>query len=170
MNEEHQKQHEQAQPASSAAELKIEKRQDGRLWTKHEGKDVALRVRPCFPWSDPDRYVSLRDDNDNEIAMIEDLDSLTAATRDLMTHALAQSGFVMEIEAVLAMNEEFEVRTWQVRTCQGTRRFQTKRDDWPSTVGANAMMIRDIAGDLYCIRDANSLDPHSRKLLAPFID
>ena len=60
----------------SKTDLIIEKRPEGRLWTTIDGKDIALQIKPCFPWSYPQRYISLRDDEDDEIALIDDLSIL----------------------------------------------------------------------------------------------
>ena len=163
---------EKAEKAQGAAagRLRIEKRQDGRLWTQFRGKPVALRVYPCFPWSSPRRYISLRDDKDNEVALIKDLGEVESESRRLIEQALAESGFVMEIERVFSRDEEFEVRTWQVLTKQGPRKFQTKKDEWPQVLPDGALLIPDVAGDLFYIRDPHAMDATSRRCLAPFID
>jgi len=150
--------------------LKIERRQDGRLWGRDGEREIVLRVRHCFPWSSPGKYVSLRDDQENEIALIRDLAELDAETRLLIEQALAESCFVMDIEAILSLDEEFEIRTWQVRTKQGLRKFQTRRDEWPYVLGNGGLLIRDVAGDLFCIRNPHALDESSWKRLSPFVD
>lgn len=151
-------------------DIKIERRNDSRLWTVHNGKDVAIRVETCFPWSHPKKYISLRDDERNEIALIEDLDEMDSESADLVREALRETAFVMQIETVLSIQEEFEVRTWDVETKQGRRKFQTKRDAWPQTLPDGGLLIRDIAGDLFFIASPHNMDPASRKFLAPFID
>ena len=151
-------------------DLIIEKRPDGRLWTTVDGKDIAIQVKPCFPWSYPKKYISLRDDNDNEIALIEDLSFLESHSRKLVEQAVTVTTFVMEIESVISHKEEFEVRSWEVQTKQGRRKFQTKRDSWPQALPNGGLLIRDIAGDLFHIPEPNNMDNRSRKLISPFID
>ena len=131
---------------------------------------AAERVQACFPWTRPQKYISLRDDQGNEIALINDLDYLDASSRKLVRQALAETSFVMQIEAVLSRQEEFEVRTWDVRTKQGRRKFQTKRDAWPQALPDGGLLIRDIAGDLFYIASPHNMDHASKILLAPFID
>lgn len=151
-------------------ELKIEKRPDGLLQTKHKGADVVVQAQTCFPWSNPSQYISLRDENGNEIAIITSLTDLSEDSRRVVEESLVESAFVMEIEAVLSRAEEFEIRTWQVRTKQGPRKFQTKRDEWPTTMPDGSLMIRDVAGDLFRVSEPKAMDTKSRKYLAPFID
>ncbi len=84
--------------------------------------------------------------------------------------ALAEAGFVLEIEQLLAIDEEIEIRTWQVRTCTGERSFQTPRDEWPREVPGGGLIIRDVAGDLFYVPDPDALDSASQRLLWPFVD
>ena len=154
----------------SKTDLIIEKRPDGRLWTTIDGKDIALQIKPCFPWSYPQRYISLRDDEDDEIALIDDLSILESHSRKLVEQAIVATAFVMEVESIISHTEEFEVRSWDVQTKQGRRKFQTKRDSWPQTLPSGGLLIRDIAGDLFHIPEPNNMCQRSKKLIAPFID
>ncbi len=159
-----------ATPLRGPLKLNIERREDGRLWIEHEGKKIPLRVRYCFPWSDPGRYVSLCDEKENEIILVRNLKDLVPEDRELIESALAKTRFVLEIESVQSTAEEFEIRAWHVQTRQGPRKFQTPRDDWPYRLADGGLLIRDVAGDLYFIRDPRTLDAGSQRILAPFID
>ena len=77
---------------------------------------------------------------------------------------------MLEIEELLAIDEEIEIRTWKVRTCTGERSFQTPRDEWPREVPGGGLIIRDVAGDLFYVPDPEALDSASQRLLWPFVD
>ena len=62
---------------------------------------------------------------------------------------MAEAGFVFEVTRVNEVEEEVEIRHWQVETRQGTRSFQTRLDDWPRALPGGGFLIRDVAGDLY---------------------
>ncbi len=143
---------------------------DGQLTVLAEGRRVPVRLARCFPWSAPGRYLSLRDAKDLEVGLIEDLELLLPKPRAAIEEALAEAGFVLEIEAIEAHDEEIELRTWVVRTRQGRRRFQTKLDSWPRRVPGGGLLIRDVAGDLYYVRDPEKLDSKSQQILWAFID
>jgi len=132
-------------------ELTIERRDDGQLWAAASGRAKPVSVRRCFPWSEPARYVSLRDDERNEFALIPDVRALEPNSRRALEDALAEAGFVMEVERIDKIDEEVEIRVWKVTTRQGTRSFQTRLDDWPREVPGGGYVIRDVAGDLYYI-------------------
>jgi hypothetical protein len=129
-----------------------------------------VHVRRCFPWSEPDRFISLRDDEGVEFALVADPGELELAARHVLEEALADAGFVFEVTAVIELDEEVELRSWCVATQQGPRRFQTKLDDWPRKLPDASLLIRDVTGDFYRVANATRLDKRSRSLLWAFID
>ena len=149
--------------------LKVERRADGQLWAISGDGETTVRVISCFPWSKPNRYISLRDDEEKEIALIHQLTELDDESRNVVEEALAQAGFVMEIVKVISFKEDFEIRSWRVITSQGDRKFQTKLDDWPYKLPSGGLLIRDVAGDLFHINDPDTLDEQSRNLLKAFV-
>jgi hypothetical protein len=150
--------------------LELERRADGRLWAIREGEARAVWVQRLFPWSEPGRYVSLRDEDENEVALVADPEALDVASRKALEWALANAGFVFDVTQVLEIEEEVEIRHWRVQTRQGDRRFQTRLDDWPRALPGGGLLIRDVAGDLYRLADARGLDKKSRGLLWAFVD
>ncbi len=124
----------------------------------------------CFPWSEPGRFVSLRDDDDAEVALVRDPAELDSLSREALESALADAGFLLEVTAIVAVDEEVEVRHWKVVTRQGARRFQTGLEDWPRPLPAGGFLLRDVSGDLYRIPEPEELDSDSQALLWAFID
>ena len=151
--------------------LRLERRHDGQLWLLRDGQDgIAVHARPCFPWTHPGRYVSLRDPDDKELMLIHDLGQLPDDARRLVVEALAEVGFVLEITRVLSLQSEYEIRNWKVETRQGPATFQSKLDEWPHELSEGGLLIRDIADNLFVIPEPGALDAHSRKLLWAFVD
>ena len=158
---------------STAAEpLRLERQPDGRLAALTGTGTGATPVRPvrCFPWSGPATFVSLRDDDDREVALVSDPASLDPASRLLLEEALAQAGFVLEVTCILSIVDELEIRVWRVDTHAGPRLLQTARDEWPRALPSGALLLRDVAGDLYLLPSPSALDPTSRRLIWPFTD
>lgn len=143
---------------------------DGRLVARIGERTVPVKLRQCFPWSEPHRHVSLRDTDDKEVALIDEPASLDADSRQALEQALAEAGFVLEVTRVLDIEEEIEIRQWTVETKQGNRSFQTHLDDWPRALPGGGLLIRDVAGDLYRLADPSTLDKRSRALLWAFVD
>jgi hypothetical protein len=156
--------------AAESTPLDLWRGEDGQLWVRSEGNVRAVRVVRCFPWSDPGRYVSLRDSDDEEVALVSDLSELGPGARRALTRALVEAAFVLEIEAILAVEEEIEIRTFRVRTKQGLRSFQTLRDEWPRELPGGGLLVEDVVGDLYLVRDPTAMDGKSRRLMWAFLD
>ena len=143
---------------------------DGRLLVMIDDVLVPVRLRQCFPWSEPRRHLSLRDDEEREVVFVDDPAELEPESRGAIERALAVAGFVLEVTRVVDIEEEVEIRQWTVETQQGNRLFQTHLDDWPRVLPGGALLIRDVAGDLYRLPDPDSLDERSRELLWAFVD
>jgi hypothetical protein len=154
----------------SDAGLALRTSPDGRLLAQIGGKWASVRLRQCFPWSEPGRHISLRDDGDEEIALVDDPASLGPQSRRALEHALAEAGFVLDVTRVLDVDEEVEIRQWTVETKHGRRSFQTHLDDWPRALPMGGLLIRDVAGDLYRLPSPQLLDARSRELLWAFVD
>lgn len=153
------------------SEVRLERRVDGQVWALlPNGQARPVRLYRCFPWSEPGRFVSLRDDDDREVAMVTDPAELDPRSRDVLEGALAEAGFVLQVTAVRSVEDEVEIRVWKVETRQGSRTFQTRLDDWPREVPGGGLLIRDVAGDLYHVADPEALDPTSRALLWAYSD
>jgi hypothetical protein len=151
--------------------LALECRADGTLCVVRGSEPSRpVVVRPCFPWSESRRYISLRDDQHDEVALVKDPAELDAASRSALEQALAEAGFLLEVTRVLDVEEEVEIRHWRVETRQGARSFQTRLDDWPRSLPDGGFLIRDVAGDLYHIAAPEALDAKSRELLWAFVD
>src|SRR2546425_12901377 len=63
-------------------ELTLERRPDGRVWAIRGGGGAAraVWVQRCFPWSEPGRFLSLRDDDEGGVALVRDPAQLDPAS------------------------------------------------------------------------------------------
>ena len=152
-----------------AVGLSLERRKDGQLWARADGRERPVRVHRCFPWTEPHRFLSLRDLENREVAMIARLEDLSTGSRTALAESLAEAGFVLRITRISEVHEEVEIRSWKVETEQGFRSFQTRLDEWPWEVPGGGIVIRDVAGDLYHVPDPDTLDEKSREWLWAFV-
>ncbi len=155
---------------STAPSVVLRRGADGRLLAIKDGSPSVVRLRQLFPWSEPRRHLSLRDDDDLEIVLVEDSADLDPESREVLENALADAGFVLEVTRVLDIDEEVEIRHWTVETKQGLRTFQTHLDDWPRVLPSAGRLIRDVGGDLYHLANPAQMDKRSRDLLWAFVD
>jgi hypothetical protein len=164
----------QSEPRDTAPQLaagpRQERRVDGKLWLVREGNEVAVDLVRCFPWTEPRRYLSLRNADGEEQAFVANPAELDSASRDALQATLTRSSFVLEIVEIQGIDEDFELRTWRVATVHGPRSFQTPLDGWPLQLDAGGLVIQDVHGDLYRIPDPDRLNTKSKKLLWAFVD
>lgn len=150
--------------------LSLEIDESGQLFAFIDDSSVPVRVRQCFPWSEPHRHLSLRDASDREVALVDDPASLDDVSRGAVERALGIAGFVLEVTRVVEIDEEVEIRQWSVETTSGSRSFQTHLDEWPRALPDGGLLIRDVAGDLYKLGAPQTLDRKTRDLLWAFVD
>lgn len=150
--------------------LRVVRQDDGQYLAEWGEYSAHVKAVCCFPWSHPEGFVSLRDDEDLEIAFVASLEELDEASRAVTREAMRESAFVLEITEVHGLEEEYEVRNWRVETKQGPRTFQTLRDEWPHHLKNGGFLVRAVAGDLIFIPPPATLDTASRKNLSVVLD
>jgi hypothetical protein len=155
---------------STEPKLTLERRLDGRLWALLAERAAPVKLRRCFPWTFPERYISLQTEENDELALVSNPEELDAASRAALTQALAEAGFVFLIQRVYSVREDFELRCFDVETPQGRRAFQTALDAWPRETSDGGLLIQDVAGDVFRIEDPETLDAKSRELVWELVD
>lgn len=155
---------------TSSSNLTLEKRRDGRLWALLAERAAPVKLRRCFPWTFPERYISLQTDENEELAFVQDPQDLDAASRAALSQALTEAGFVFLIQRVYSVTEDFDLRCFDVETPQGRRAFQTALDAWPRETSDGGLLIQDVAGDVFRIEHPEALDARSRDLVWELVD
>jgi hypothetical protein len=135
-----------------------------------DGSSEMVQARPCFPWSEPSKYITIRDFENRELQLVEDPATLDENSRVALESGLAASGFVFRLQQIASVEVEFEIRNWTVTTEQGERIFQTQLDEWPRSMPGGGFLLRDVAGDIFFIPPMNDLDARSRDLLSGYVD
>ena len=149
---------------------KIWRKENGLMAIEKEGKSIEVFVKESFPWSNPGEFLSLRDIDDNEILLVESLESgIDNETVELLKEELTNSQFVLKVVSVEEVIEDVELRRFFVTTEQGKRQFQMKLEDWPEVIDGNVILMEDLAGDIFRIEDWTKLDKMSKKKLSPYV-
>ncbi|HYF49797.1 MAG TPA: DUF1854 domain-containing protein [Planctomycetota bacterium] len=157
-------------PVLAPSRLTMSRSETGQVLAVLGAVKTPVRVCRCFPWSQPGQFISLRDEKENEVALIRDLNELDEDSRRVLEGALAEAGFMLEIERIESAEEIYEVRHWKVHTRQGYRTFQTKLDEWPREVPGGGYLLKDIAGDLFHIPSPETMDEKSQGILWALVD
>lgn len=157
-------------------QIKLFRRKDGRLVVRMTDEasvsaDTPVKAVRCFPWSLPNRYISILDDKQNELFLIEDLDVLEdEASRTLLIDEIAERNYLPQILKIHAIEDEIDLFKWRVATKSGERAFFTRRREIPREVAGGQVVLKDISGDRYVIESIEALDEKSRNWLWLYLD
>jgi len=133
-----------------------------------EDGTVYPRVYPvsAFPVSDPDRYISIRSVENNEIGIIENLKSLPPEQQVLIRRELRLRYFVPSIKEIYKIQEEYGIYMWNVKTDRGKKVFYVKgRNENIIFHGRTRLLITDIEECRYEITDYTKLSWRSQREL-----
>ncbi|GAB4022153.1 MAG: hypothetical protein Fur0010_25320 [Bdellovibrio sp.] len=142
---------------------------DDCLYLEMEGKLVEVHIKSCFPWSSEAEYLSFRDQEDNELMLLEKLIDLSSEDQVTVRRFLVQSNFTIKILRINKVEEDVELRSFDVETNIGKKLFQTKLEDWPDIMSDGRVLIKDLSGDLFVVESPEELDSKSQKWLATYI-
>lgn len=157
----------------TAENAEFSRTQGGFLRLVYAGKTYPrVAVHRCFPFSDPDHYISIREPETDgrEIGLIIDLKAMPKEIQTLLEEQLALRYFVPRICRVKEIKEEYGYSYWEVDTDRGACRFTVRMGGGSVyAIGHNRYMVNDIDVNRFEIPDLNALTPREIKKLDLFI-
>jgi hypothetical protein len=142
-----------------------------RLILRRPGRDdaVDVRLRRAFPWSAPDRYVSVRDAEGKELLLIDSLEPLDVGRRTVIERALGDASFVPRIISVQDVDVRFGYQQWKVTTDRGPVEFRVQEREDIRFMPDGRFRIKDADGTVYELVRLEELDEASRRAVEPLI-
>lgn len=138
--------------------------------TNSEGEEfVGVAPVRSFPVQAPTRGISLVREGGKEVGWIDDLETMPAEIRKLVTEELEGREFMPEIESIKGVSSFATPSTWTVRTDRGDTEFVLKGEEDIRRLGAYSLLIADSHGIHFLIRDMFAIDRGSRKILDRFL-
>jgi hypothetical protein len=131
----------------------------------HEG---VMPVR-AFPVQAPQEGYSLVTTDGKEVAWIDRLADLSGAVRALVEEELAGREFMPEISRIVGVTSFATPCTWTVATDRGDTEFVLRGEEDIRRIGRDTLLVSDIHGIHFLIRDVQKLDKHSKKILDRFL-
>lgn len=127
-----------------------------------------LEPRRLFPISGPDKYVSLINSKNEEIAVIRDINNLMEESKKVINDVLFEYYLIPKITSVLDRSEKYGILKWKVDTDRGVREIEiTHRQSDIKVIYQRRVLIRDSNDNRYEIPDYEDLDAKSlKKILA----
>lgn len=136
-----------------------------RLTLKDDRSVLRVKARRCFPYSMPDRFISLRDGSDGEIGIIANLSDLPRDYRRWVEEDLEMRYYVPRVQSIKTIRQRFGGIEWHVDTDRGSKRLITKGvHDTMTEVEIGRFVVTDVDGNRYEI-STETLDLQSREWL-----
>jgi hypothetical protein len=152
-------------------ELKLSRHPQGALQlltddgVMHQG---VLPVR-AFPLAAPDEGVSLVGSDGHELAWIDRLSALPAATAQLIEEELAHREFMPRIQRIVSVSTYGTPSTWKVETERGPTELILKAEEDIRRLGEGRLLVLDSHGIQFIVPDQFALDRASKRILDRFL-
>jgi hypothetical protein len=128
-----------------------------------------IRAVRAFPISDPKGGVSLMDQDGKELAWVDDVNLLSATSKQLILDQLALTEFMPEILKIERVSTYATPSIWSLQTSRGKTKLKLKGEDDIRRITKETLLITDANGIQFLIRDLGALDKPSRKILDRFL-
>ena len=133
-----------------------------KLTLKDDRSFLRATAKRCFPYSIPNKYVSLRDSNGDEIGIITDLAALGREYRHWIEDELEIRYFTPMITAIRSIKRRYGCIEWNVDTDRGPKKFMTKAiHDTMVEVDSERFLVVDVDENRFELI-ISALDPTSR--------
>lgn len=143
---------------------------NGFLYIKTEEKEQRAFLCRQFPFEMLREFISVLDDEDQEIGIIKSLDLFSGETGELLETELKRRYYAPVIQRILSMKERYGFSYWKVITEHGEVSF-TLQDTFRSIVhvGEDRLILLDVNGNRFEIPDTKSLDRKSYKKIELYL-
>ena len=146
-----------------------------RLTRQGARRDFALDGMPptanvslylAFPLSEPDRYVSVRNEKQEEIGLISDPGQLDPASREIVAAEMRRRYVTPVVRRVISIKERFEIVECQVETDRGVRQFSARNlRENVLHPQPHRYILTDVDGNRFDIPDLRALPAASQSQL-----
>lgn len=155
-----------------APHFQLERNAFGRLiLTNAQGEcfESVVPVR-AFPIQAPEDGISLVNTDGQEVAWIDLLADVPEPAQGLIRDALAMREFMPVINSIDAVTSFSTPCTWTVQTDRGATHFVLRGDEDIRRIGTEgSLLIADVHGIQYLVRDQYALNAVSKKILDRFL-
>ncbi|MBR4413658.1 MAG: DUF1854 domain-containing protein [Lachnospiraceae bacterium] len=135
-------------------------------------KYERVKVVRLFPFTDADKYISIRENTDKakEIGIIENLDDFDEETKEILREQLRLNYFTPVIQKIMSIKDEYGYAYFHVMTDKGECKFAINMASNAVTkLSDSRLIIMDLDENRFEIRDVNALTQKERRKLDLFL-
>ena len=137
----------------------------GELILREGGAAVPVRAARSFPWTAPDRFVVLRDADENERATVDDLSALPAKSRGAIEAWLQRHTFIPKVQRVVEVKPGNAALLFHLDTDRGEHKIKVREREDLRSLQDGRTLIRDTDGVVYEVPPWDELDAKSQDQL-----
>ena len=131
-------------------------------------KKTCLEPRRLFPRSGLTRYITLLDEEGEQVAVIRNIDTLLPESKAVLENALNEYYMIPRILRFIKMTEKFKIWMWTAETDKGEITFEIRNHIASvKPLYDGRVLIKDVNDNRYEIPDYRKLDKKSIKMLLP---
>jgi len=123
----------------------------------------------AFPISDPDDGYSLVDAHGHEVVWVEHVSSLPPDIAFVFKEELRRRDFMPVIQRIVGVSSFITPCDWTVGTDRGDTSFTLKGEEDIRRLGSGGLLITDVHGIHYLLKDVGALQKSDRKILDRFL-
>ena len=123
-----------------------------------------IKLYRAFPFTFPEKYISVMDSEGKEIGIIEDMTEFSEDTYQIMQKSLDDRYFSPIITEVTELKEEFGYYYWEAETTAGSRKFTVQGGKGNlRLMDDKTVIVIDVEGNRF-VMDGNTImkDRHNR--------
>lgn len=137
-----------------------------RMTVRDEFSWVAVEPKWAAPLSHPERFLGILNSKGEEVLMVETLDDFPAETRAIVEEELRRRYLTSAVLRILNAKVEFGATYWTILTARGERDFVVQSlQENAQWIGPRHLLLVDIDGNRFEIKDIDALDPASKKFI-----
>lgn len=143
---------------------------NGLLFIRYGEKESRAFLSRQFPFDYLWEFISVLDDEQNEIGIIRDLSVFTQEMCELLRTELMRRYYAPVIKRIVSVKERYGFSYWRVITEEGSVNF-TLHDTFRSIIraGENRLILADVNGNRFEIPNAEALDRKSYKKIELYL-
>jgi Domain of unknown function (DUF1854) len=124
----------------------------------------------AFPVQSPEDGIALVNLEGREVAWIDQLAQVPEPAQNLIREEMASREFIPVIARIVSVTSYSTPCTWKVETDRGDTQFVLRGDEDIRRIGTEgSLMVADVHGIQFLIRNHLELDAASRKILDRFL-
>lgn len=149
---------------------KVLKPDDNYVYSETEVEYKRVFLQRIFPHDQFFKYISVLDEDNNEIGIISDISLFDDETVKILKRELERKYFIVKIQKITSVKDRYGFSYWKANTESGEISF-TLHDTGKSItkVGDDKLFISDVDANRYEIESYAALDKKSRKFLELYI-